>query len=161
MIETAEAEHEESRRERKRSRPNTQTKRLDGNKTGPEQQQTPQVHATSKEEVGTNTSHLVTRARHLWRLPHSTGWRAEDFFPFAGGSHHRTQWPEKPASRRKQMHERLAGRVTKQIVLFVKLVTRSRRTHQHLAARMARVQVDVRWVRRTTHKSTRTAAWRA
>ena len=68
MFETAEAEHEESRRERTRSRPNAQTKRLDGNKTGPEQQQTSQVHATSKEEVSTNTSNLVTSVRHLRRL---------------------------------------------------------------------------------------------
>ena len=80
------------------------------------------------------------------------GLASRGVFPSAGGFHLGTQWPDKPATRRKQMRECLSGRVVDVrsdvcwVYRIVKLVTRRRRTHQHLAERVAGVQVDVRWV---------------
>ena len=118
------------------------------------------VHPNTNRGIPTVES--ATGVRKLWRL--GANRRAGEPRSFSIRWRHSnlgTQWPDKPATRRKQMRECLSGRVVDVrsdvcwVYRIVKLVTRRRRTHQHLAERVAGVQVDVRWVHFVGEPATR------
>ena len=99
MIEPAEHEHDESPsqcRERIRSGRKLQTKRLDGNKTGPEQQQTPQSPRDTKRRA--HHEHLPPETTDASRLATTLSYLKNQTPARRSPSCATYEWPLKTAS---------------------------------------------------------------